>query len=130
MTESEDNIIVTSNVWKTLLEIEDLRVRERKLIRKLWRDLREDKTKRIHKLVFEQALQSNSAFPSMNEEELDKWITENISAVFIALIEQGDIIVEEDAPSRWREMGEAVYDKIKKSVSRKDENIPTDVDSE
>ena len=43
MTESEDTITVTSGVWKTLLEIEDLRVRERKLIRKLWQDLREDK---------------------------------------------------------------------------------------
>ena len=130
MTESEDNITVTSSVWKTLLEIEDLRVRERKLIRKLWRDLREDKTRRIHKLVFEQALQSNSAFPSMNEKELDKWITENISAVFIALIEQGDIIVEEDAPSRWREAGEALYDKIKKSVSKKDEDMQKDEDIE
>jgi hypothetical protein len=130
MADSEDDIIVTSSVWKTLLEIEDLRVKERKLIRKLWRDLREDKTRRIHKLVFEQALQSNSAFPSMNEKELDNWITENISAVFIALIEQGDIIVEEEAPSRWREVGEAIYDKIIKSVSKKDEDMQKDEDTE
>ena len=87
----EPPIHVNSNVWKSLLEIEDLRVRERKLIRKLWYDLREDSTRRIHKMVFEQALQSDSAFPSMDESELEKWIIENISAVFIALIEQGDI---------------------------------------
>ncbi|MHA1992971.1 MAG: hypothetical protein ACW97Z_00355 [Candidatus Hodarchaeales archaeon] len=109
---------VNSNVWKVLLEIEDLRVKERKLIRKLWRDLREDTTRRIHTMVFEQALQSNSAFPSMNEKELEKWITENISAVFIALIEQGDIVVEEEEPSKWREAGVAIYDKIRKTVSK------------
>ena len=115
-------IYVNSNVWKVLLEIEDLRVKERKLIRKLWRDLREDSTRRIHNMVFEQALQSNSAFPSMNEQELEKWIIENISAVFIALIEQGDLIVEETEPSKWREAGVAIYDKIKKSVSKEENN--------
>ena len=113
---------VNPNVWKVLLEIEDLRVKERKLIRKLWRDLREDSTQRIHKMVFEQALQSNSAFPSMNEKELETWITENISAVFIALIEQGDIIVEEGETSKWWEDGVAIFDKIKKTVSKQEVN--------
>ncbi len=114
-------LYVNSNVWKILLEIEDLRVKEHKLIRKLWGDLREDSTRRVHKMVFEQALQSNSAFPSMNEKELEKWITENISSVFIALIEQGDIIVEEAEPSKWREAGIAIYDKIKKTVIKEEE---------
>ncbi len=122
MAEIKDSIRVTSSVWKILLEIEDLRVRERKLIRRLWRDLREDRTQRIHKLVFEQALQSNSAFPSVDEKELDKWITENISAVFIALIEQGDIVVQKDEPSKWREAGGAIYERLKKSVSKEDTN--------
>ncbi len=116
-------LYVNSNVWKVLLQIEDLRVKERKLIRKLWGDLREDSTRRIHNMVFEQALQSNSAFPSMNEKELEKWITENISAVFIALIEQGDIIVEETEPNKWWEAGMAIYDKIKKTVSKEDEEL-------
>ena len=118
----EPPIHVNSNVWKSLLEIEDLRVRERKLIRKLWQDLREDSTRRIHKMVFEQALQSDSAFPSMDESELEKWIIENISAVFIALIEQGDIIVKETEPSKWREAGIAIYDKIKKNLSKEESN--------
>ena len=122
----EETIYVTSSVWKILIEIENLRVRERKLIRKLWQDIREDKTRRIHKLVFEQALQSNSAFPSMNEKELDNWITENISAVFIALIEQGDIIVQKDEPSKWREASGAIYDKIRKTVVKTDEKIIED----
>ena len=52
----------------------------------------------------------------MNESELENWIIENISAVFIALIEQGDIIVKETEPSKWREAGVAIYDKIKKTV--------------
>ncbi|MHA1975645.1 MAG: hypothetical protein ACW98F_10145 [Candidatus Hodarchaeales archaeon] len=121
--EKEPPMYVNSNVWKVLLEIEDLRVKERKLIRKLWRDLREDSTRRIHKMVFEQALQSNSAFPSMNEKELENWITENISAVFIALIEQGDLIVEETEPSKWREAGIAIYDKIKKTLSKEENNV-------
>jgi hypothetical protein len=123
-------LYVNSNVWKILLEIEDLRVKEHKLIRKLWRDLREDSTGRIHKLVFEQALQSNSAFPSMNEKELEKWITENISAVFIALIEQGDIIVEEDEPSKWREAGAAIYDKIKKTMIKEEGTTPNTENNE
>lgn len=109
-------LYVTSDVWKVLLKIEDMRVRERRLIRKLWRDLREDSTRRIHKLVFEQALQSNSAFPKMSEKELDKWVTENISAVFIALIEQGDIIVKEDEPSKWKEAGTSILSIIKKNI--------------
>jgi hypothetical protein len=129
MSKSEEPITVTSQVWKVLLEIEDLRVKERKLIRKLWRDLHEDTTKRIHKMVFEQALQSNSAFPSVSEKELEKWIIENISAVFIALIEQGDIIVKEDEPSKIWEAGVAVYDRIKKTVI-KEKGSPTENNSD
>ena len=51
-----------------------------------------------------------------------KWIIENISAVFIALIEQGDIIVKETEPSKWREAGIAIYDKIKKNLSKEESN--------
>jgi len=125
MTKDSEPMYVTSDVWRVLLKIEDMRVQERRLIRKLWRDLREDTTRRIHKMVFEQALQSNSAFPKVNEKQLDNWITENISAVFIALIEQGDIIVKEDEPSRWREAGTSILSKFKRSNSSED-----DVDGE
>ena len=58
----------------------------------------------------------------------EKWITENISAVFIALIEQGDLIVEETEPSKWREAGYAIYDKIKKSVSKEEKDTIEDKD--
>ncbi|MHA1512766.1 MAG: hypothetical protein ACTSRJ_01720 [Candidatus Hodarchaeales archaeon] len=121
MSKDSEPMYVTSDVWKVLLKIEDMRVRERRLIRKLWRDLREDTTRRIHKMVFEQALQSNSAFPKVNEKELDNWVSENISAVFIALIEQGDIIVKEDEPSKWREAGTSILDKFKKVKSSKED---------
>ncbi|MHA1444657.1 MAG: hypothetical protein ACTSR4_07910 [Candidatus Hodarchaeales archaeon] len=121
MSKDSEPMYVTSDVWKVLLKIEDMRVRERRLIRKLWRDLREDTTRRIHKMVFEQALQSNSAFPKVNEKELDRWVIENISAVFIALIEQGDIIVKEDEPSKWREAGTSILDKFKKVKSSKED---------
>ena len=121
MKKDSEPMYVTSDVWRVLLQIEDMRVRERRLIRKLWRDLREDTTRRIHKMVFEQALQSNSAFPKVNEKELDNWITENISAVFIALIEQGDIIVKEDEPNKWREAGTSILDKIKKIYSSEED---------
>ncbi|MHA1236708.1 MAG: hypothetical protein ACTSQ9_03485 [Candidatus Hodarchaeales archaeon] len=121
MSKDSEPMYVTSDVWKVLLKIEDMRVRERRLIRKLWRDLREDTTRRIHKMVFEQALQSNSAFPKVNEKELDRWVIDNISAVFIALIEQGDIIVKEDEPSKWREAGTSILDKFKKVKSSKED---------
>lgn len=91
---------VSSTVWKTLLEIEALRTRERKIIRNLWRDLKEDKTQKIHQLVFEQAMSSSSVFPSVSKKELEDWIIENISTVIITLIEQGDIIVLEQEPNR------------------------------
>ncbi|MHA1946180.1 MAG: hypothetical protein ACXAC6_11865 [Candidatus Hodarchaeales archaeon] len=121
MKDNSEPLYVTSDVWRVLLKIEDMRVRERRLIRKLWRDLREDTTQRIHKMVFEQALQSNSAFPKVTEKELDNWITENISAVFIALIEQGDIIVKEDEPSKWKEAGTSILSKLRKIASSKAE---------
>jgi len=121
MIKDSEPMYVTSDVWRVLLKIEDMRVKERRLIRKLWRDLREDTTRRIHKMVFEQALQSNSAFPKVNAKELDDWITENISAVFIALIEQGDIIVKEDEPSKWKEAGTSILGKLRKLNSRKDD---------
>ena len=121
MTEESEPLYVTSDVWKVLLKIEDMRVRERRLIRKLWRDLREDTTRRIHKMVFEQALQANSAFPKVSEKELDNWVAENISAVFIALIEQGDIIVKEDEPSKWKEAGTSILSKVRKRISSKDD---------
>lgn len=93
-------IIVSSTVWKTLLEIEALRTRERKIIRNLWQELKEDKTQRIHQLVFEQAMSSSSAFPSVSKKELENWIIENISTVIITLIEQGDIIVIKPEPNK------------------------------
>ncbi|MHA1942376.1 MAG: hypothetical protein ACXAB2_16525 [Candidatus Hodarchaeales archaeon] len=108
-----------------MLEIEDLRAKERKLIHKLWRDIQEDTTRRLHKMVFEQALQSDSMFPSMNENELDKWITENISAVVITLIEQGDILVREEKPSKIWETGVKVVDRIKSKFSSKNDNENT-----
>lgn len=73
-------------------------------------------------MVFEQALQSDSMFPSMDENELDKWITENISAVFIALIEQGDLLVREEKPSKIWETGVKVVDRIKNKLSNVREN--------
>ena len=121
MKKNSEPLYVTSDVWKVLLKIEDLRVTERRLIRRLWRDLREDTTRHIHKMVFEQALQSNSAFPKVTEKELDNWIAENISAVFIALIEQGDIIVKEDEPSKLKEAGTSILAKLRKLKSSKDD---------
>ena len=84
--------------------------------------MHEDTTRRIHKMVFEQALESDSMFPSMKEDELDKWITENISAVFITLIEQGDILVREEKPSIFWETGVKVVDRIKSKLSNLGEN--------
>ena len=121
MKKNSEPMYVTSDVWRVLLKIEDMRVIERRLIRKLWRDLREDTTRRIHKMVFEQALQSNSAFPKVNKIELDKWIIENISAVFIALIEQGDIIVKEEEPSKWKEASTSIFAKLRKLKPSKDD---------
>lgn len=100
MPKKKEPIVVSSKVWEILLEIEALRIKERKLVRKFWRDLKEDSTQRIHRLVFEQALASNSAFPSLKQKELDNWITENISTVIITLIEQGDITVVEEEPKK------------------------------
>jgi hypothetical protein len=100
LPKKKEPIIVSSKVWETLLEIEALRIKERKLVKKFWRDLKEHSTQRIHRLVFEQAMASNSAFPSLKQKELDVWITENISIVIITLIEQGDITVVEEEPKK------------------------------
>jgi len=109
----KESVIVPSKVWTILQKIEALRVKERKLIRNLWYDLKENQNRRIHQMVFEQALQSNSAFPSVNKEELDNWVEENITTVFITLIEQGDILVEETKPNLPRKLINQGIGKIK-----------------
>jgi len=123
MAEQKENIIVSSKVWAVLLEIEALRTKERKLVRNLFNELREPSTRRIHTIVFEQALQSNSIFPTVSKEELDKWVYENITTVFITLIEQGIISVAEEKPSKpkkWLKTGiKKIKDKINETSVRK-----------
>ncbi len=116
MSKQNDPIVVSSKVWEILLEIEALRTKERKLIRNLWYDLKEHHHRKIHQMVFEQALQSNSAFPSVSRKELDDWVSENITTVFITLIEQGDIIVQEEEPSKPRKWLTTGIRKIKKKI--------------
>ena len=116
MSKQNDPIVVSSKVWEILLEIEALRTKERKLIRNLWYDLKEHHHRKIHQMVFEQALQSNSAFPSVSRKELDDWVSENITTVFITLIEQGDIIVQEEEPSKPRKWLTTGIMKIKKKI--------------
>ncbi len=116
MPKQKEPVIVSSKVWEILLEIEALRTKERKLIRNLWYDLKEQHHRRIHQMVFEQALQSNSAFPSVSRKELDNWVSENITTVFITLIEQGDIVVQEEEPSKPRKWLFKGIDKIKKKI--------------
>lgn len=129
--EKNEPIAVSEDIWNVLLEIEALRTKERKLIRKLWYELRESSTRRIHNLVFEQAMQSDSAFPSMTKKELDKWIIENISSVFITLIEQGDIIVEEEEPSKARKWFSKGVNRIKQKIedSKEKNQVSQPVDS-
>ncbi|MHA1971799.1 MAG: hypothetical protein ACTSW1_02330 [Candidatus Hodarchaeales archaeon] len=103
LAKKKEPIVVSSNVWNTLLEIESLRAKEHKLIKKLWREIREDRTRRIHRLVFEQALSSNSPFPSVSRKDIDKWIVENITSVIITLIEQGDIVVLEPETGKTKQ---------------------------
>jgi len=126
MPKTKESIIVSSKVWEVLLEIEALRTKERKLVRNLFNELREPSTRRIHTHVFEQALQSDSAFPTMSKKELDKWVYENISTVFITLIEQGIITVEEEEPSKprkWLSHGiQKIKDKIDESMNVESEN--------
>ena len=117
MPKKKEPVIVSSKVWEILLEIEALRTKERKLISNLWYDLKEQQNRRIHQMVFEQALQSNSAFPSVSRKELDDWVSENISTVFITLIEQGDIIVQEEEPSKARKWLSQSMEKIKKKIN-------------
>ena len=117
MPKKKEPIIVSSNVWKVLLEIEALRMKERKLIQNLWYELKEQEHRKIHQMVFEQALQSNSAFPTVSKKELDDWVSENITTVFITLIEQGDIIVQEEEPSKPRRWLSQSVEKIKKKVT-------------
>lgn len=116
MSEKKETIIVSSKVWAVLLEIEALRTKERKLVRNLFNELREPSTRRIHKYVFEQALQADSVFPTVSKEELDNWVYENITTVFITLIEQGIISVAEEKPSKpkkWLRKGvKKIKDKI------------------
>ncbi|MFX1516696.1 MAG: hypothetical protein ACFFC6_10325 [Promethearchaeota archaeon] len=116
MPKKKEPVIVSSKVWEILLEIEALRTKERKLIRNLWFDLKEQQNRRIHQMVFEQALQSNSAFPSVSKKELDDWVSKNITTVFITLIEQGDIIVQEEEPSKARKWLAQSMGKIKKKI--------------
>lgn len=116
MPKQKEPVIVSSKVWEILLEIEALRTKERKLIRNLWYDLKEQQHRKIHQMVFEQALQSNSAFPSVSKKELDDWVSENITTVFITLIEQGDIIVQEEEPSKPRKWLSQSMGKIKKKI--------------
>jgi hypothetical protein len=117
MPKKKEPVIVSSNVWEVLLEIEALRMKERKLIRNLWYELKEQSHRKIHQMVFEQALQSNSAFPSVSKKELDDWVSENITTVFITLIEQGDVIVQEEEPSKPRKWFTQSVERIKKKVS-------------
>ena len=123
MSEIKETIIVSSKVWAVLLEIEALRTKERKLVRNLFNELREPSTRRIHNIVFEQALQSNSAFPTVSKEELDRWVYENITTVFITLIEQGLISVAEEKPSKpkkWLKTGvKKIKDKLDEASARK-----------
>ena len=123
MSEKKETIIVSSKVWAVLLEIEALRTKERKLVRNLFNELREPSTRRIHNIVFEQALQSNSAFPTVSKEELDRWVYENITTVFITLIEQGLISVAEEKPSKpkkWLKTGvKKIKDKLDEASVRK-----------
>lgn len=116
MSNQKEPVIVSSKVWEILLEIEALRMKERKLIRNLWYDLKEHHHRRIHQMVFEQALQSDSAFSSASRKELDNWVSENITTVFITLIEQGDIIVQEEEPSKPRKWLFQGIEKIKKKI--------------
>ncbi len=113
---TKEILIVPPKVWTVLQKIESLRVKERKLIRNLWYDLKENQNRTIHQMVFEQALKSNSAFPSVNREELDKWVEENITTVFITLIEQGDIIVEESKPNFLRKIYNKGFGRIKNII--------------
>ncbi|MFX0086113.1 MAG: hypothetical protein ACFFAU_10575 [Candidatus Hodarchaeota archaeon] len=126
MPKTKEPIFVSSKVWEVLLEIEALRTKEQKLVRNLFNELKEPSTRRIHTHVFEQALQSDSAFPSMSKKELDKWVYENISTVFITLIEQGIITVEEEEPSKarkWFTHGiKKIKEKIDESISGESEN--------
>ncbi|MFX1282468.1 MAG: hypothetical protein ACFFB5_02390 [Promethearchaeota archaeon] len=122
MNRSNEPVVVSSKVWEILLEIEALRTKERKLIRNLWFDLKEHHHRKIHQMVFEQALQSNSAFPSVSRKELDNWVSENITTVFITLIEQGDIIVQEEEPSKPQKWLFQGIEKIKKKISESREN--------
>jgi len=117
MSKQKEPVIVSSEVWEILLEIEALRTKERTLIRNLWYDLKEQKHRRIHQMVFEQALQSNSAFPTVSNKDLDNWVSENITTVFITLIEQGDIIVQEEEPSKARKWLSQSMEKIKKKIN-------------
>jgi len=117
MSKQKEPVIVSSKVWEILLEIEALRTKERTLIRNLWYDLKEQKHRRIHQMVFEQALQSNSAFPTVSNKDLDNWVSENITTVFITLIEQGDIIVQEEEPSKARKWLSQSMEKIKKKIN-------------
>ncbi|MFX0123439.1 MAG: hypothetical protein ACFFAE_07340 [Candidatus Hodarchaeota archaeon] len=117
MSTQKEPVIVSSKVWEILLEIEALRTKERKLIRNLWFDLKEQQHRRIHQMVFEQALQSNSAFPSVSKKELDDWVSENITTVFITLIEQGDIIVQEEEPSKPRKWLSQSVERIKTKLA-------------
>ena len=128
MPEKNEPVIVSSNVWEVLLEIEALRMKERKLIRNLWYELKEQEHRKIHQMVFEQALQSNSAFPSVSKKELDDWVSENITTVFITLIGQGDVIVQEEEPSKPRKWLTQSVEIIKKKVSETREQNSTDVE--
>ncbi|MHA2225529.1 MAG: hypothetical protein ACXAC8_10020 [Candidatus Hodarchaeales archaeon] len=112
---NRDPIVVSEKVWSILLEIEALRRKEEKLIRNLWYDLKEHQHRKIHRLVFEQALKGET-FPSVSRKELDKWVSENISQVFITLIEQGDIIVQDEEPSKPRKWLSKGVDIIKKRL--------------
>ena len=116
MSEKKETIIVSSKVWAVLLEIEALRTKERKLVRNLFNELREPSTRRIHNYVFEQALQSNSVFPTVSKEELDNWVYENITTVFITLIEQGIISVAEEKPSKPKKWLKTCLKKIKDKI--------------
>ncbi|MHA1214145.1 MAG: hypothetical protein ACTSR2_08500 [Candidatus Hodarchaeales archaeon] len=124
-TRKTEPIKVSSNVWNILLEIEALRAKEHKLIKTLWREIREDRTRRIHQLVFEQALSSNSPFPSVSKKELDKWIIENITSVIITLIEQGDIVVVEPDTGKtkqWLFNKLNKFSEIRKRMKKKETN--------
>lgn len=128
MPKKKEPIVVSSKVWEVLLEIEALRMKERKLIRNLWYELKEQEHRKIHQMVFEQALQSNSAFPSVSKKELDDWVSENITTVFITLIGQGDVIVQEEEPSKPRKWFTQSVEIIKKKVSETREQDSSDVE--